>query len=78
MRLLERLTVIMYSKTCAIFSVNEARQFLYTVAGKTSLEIIPPTQHALYQYARRAVLIAATWRKALTKEPEIANPDDWG
>lgn len=78
MRLLERLTVIMYSKTCAFFSVNEARQFLYTVAGKTSLEIIPPTQHALYQHARRAVLMADTWRQALTKEPEIANPADWG
>ncbi|KAL8591565.1 hypothetical protein ACOMHN_055532 [Nucella lapillus] len=77
MRLLERMTVAMYSKTCAFFSVNEARQFLYTV-GLKSLESIPPTQHALYQHTRRAVLIAAIWRQSLSKAPEIQNPSEWG
>ncbi|KAL8588046.1 hypothetical protein ACOMHN_061212 [Nucella lapillus] len=77
MRLLERMTVAMYSKTCAFFSVNEARQFLYTV-GLKNLESIPPTQHALYQHTRRAVLSAAIWRQSLSKAPEIPNPSEWG
>ena len=78
MQRLERLTVLMYSKNCKSTSVNEARKLLFTVSLKP-LESIPPTQHALFQHAKRALLIAAfIWRNALEKCPNVPSPSEWG
>ena len=55
---LEGFTVSMYGKNCNSGSVNEARKLLFTKSLK-SLDSIPPTKHALFQHARRALLIAA-------------------
>ena len=41
MQILERLTVLMYSKNCSATSVNEARRLMFT-HGLKSLEAIPP------------------------------------
>ena len=74
MACLERLTVLMYSKNCGSSSVNEARKRLFT-HGLKSLDSIPPTQHALFQHAKRALLIAAfTWKQSLTKDPSFLIP----
>ena len=40
------------------------------VMGLKSLDSIPPTQHALFQHAKRA-LLAALWRQSLSKIPKI-------
>ncbi len=78
MKNLERLTVLMYSKQCAAYSVNIARKLMFT-HGLKSLDAIPPTQHALYQHAKRAVLIVAfIWRQAFCKLPAEPEPDQWG
>ena len=47
------------------------------VMGLKSLDSIPPTQHALFQHAKRA-LLAALWRQSLSKIPKIPKPSDWG
>ena len=78
MACLERLTVLMYSKNCGSSSVNEARKRLFT-HGPKSLDSIPPTQHALFQHTKRALLIAAfTWKQSLPKDPELPDPTSWG
>ena len=78
MQRLERLTVLMYSKNCRSTSVNEARKLMFTV-GLNPLESIAPTQHALFQHTKRALLIAAfIWKKSLSKISTIPNPGEWG
>ena len=78
MQRLERLTVLMYSKNWRSTSVKEARKLIFTV-GLKPLESIPPTQHALSQHTKRALLIAAfIWKKSLSKISTIPNPGEWG
>ena len=78
MRRLERLTVLMYSKTCSSDSVNEARKLMFT-HGLKALERIPPTKHALFQHTKRALLVAAfIWKQSLCRVPHIPNADEWG
>ena len=77
MQRLERLTVLMYSKNCRSTSVNEARKLMFTV-GLNPLESIAPTQHALFQHTKRALLIAAfIWKKSLSKISTIPNQSEW-
>ena len=79
MRQLERWTVLMYiNGNCRADSVNEARKLMFTHILK-SLDAIPPTQHALFQHAKRALLTAAfVWKQSLSKTPEIPDPSAWG
>ena len=46
MSLLERFVVLLYSRTCDIVSVNDARKWLFAQKSR-SLENIPPTKEAL-------------------------------
>ena len=78
MRRLERFTVFMYSKNCESESVSEGRKMTFT-HGLKSLENIPPTQHALFQRAKRSLLTAAfIWKQSPSKNPEIPKPSEWG
>ena len=52
---IERFVVLMYSKGCGAAGVNEARLRLFT-SGTKSLESIPPTQAALFQHVKRAII----------------------
>jgi len=51
---IERFIVVMYSRTCALSSVNEARKQLFSQGSRT-IENIPPTKAALLQHIKRAV-----------------------
>ena len=74
MEALEKWTVMMYSKNCTNFFVNEARQSMFTHNLK-SLENIPPTQAALYQHVKRTLLVAGyTWRVAFRKMLNLPDP----
>ena len=55
MQRMERFVVLMYSKGCGAAGVNEATLRLFT-SGTKSLESIPPTQAALFQHVKRAIL----------------------
>lgn len=78
MRHLQRWTVLMYSKTCGTGLVNEARKIMFT-HGLKSLDSIPPTEHALFQHAKRALFTAAfVWKQSLCKAPTIPSPSGWG
>ena len=55
MEKLERFVVVMYSKGCGLAKVNEARHRLFT-SGKKTLESIPPSQAALFEHIKRALL----------------------
>ncbi|KAL8570748.1 hypothetical protein ACOMHN_006898 [Nucella lapillus] len=74
---LERFVVVMYSKSCGMGRVNEARFRLFT-SGKKTLEALPPTQAALYQHIRRAVLQNIFWTQATSVHQDIPDFHDWG
>ena len=51
--------------------MNEARLRMFT-SGTKSLESIPPTQAALFQYVKRAILQSSFyWHQALSAQQEI-------
>ena len=60
MRTIEHFVILMYSKGCGAAGVNEARHYLFT-SGSKSLENIPPTQAALFQHVKRALLQGFYW-----------------
>ncbi|KAL8593397.1 hypothetical protein ACOMHN_067072 [Nucella lapillus] len=74
---LERFVLVMYSKSCGLGRVNEARFRLFT-SGKKTLEALPPTQAALYQHIRRAVLQNIFWTQATSVHQDIPDFHDWG
>ena len=73
MQRIESFVVIMYSKGCGADRDNEARHRLFTT-GIRSLENIPPTQAALFQHVKRALLQASFyWSQATSIQQEIPN-----
>ena len=78
MQRIERFVVIMYSRGSSAASVNEARHSLFTT-GKRTLENIPPTQAALLQHVKRALLQASFyWGKATSVYQDIPDFCEWG
>jgi len=75
MQTLERFVVVMYSKDCGLSRVNETRLWLFT-SGKKTLKALPPTQAALYQHIRRAVLQAIIWNQATSVHMDIPDFKD--
>ncbi len=78
MQRIERFVVLMYSKGCGAAGVNEARHRLFTT-GSRSLENIPPTQAALFQHVKRALLQASFyWSEAISVQQDIPHFSEWG
>ncbi|KAK3097011.1 hypothetical protein FSP39_005574 [Pinctada imbricata] len=74
----ERFTVLLYDKTSNCLTTDEARKDLFTRKGR-SMEGIPPTSAALLQHLKRVVYQAGfVWGQALTKNPTLPLPSDWG
>lgn len=75
---LERMVVIMYSKSCGSSCIDEARHHLFTTGNK-SLENLPPTQAVLIQHTKRALLQASFfWNQATTVQQAIPKFSTWG
>ena len=78
LHIIERFVVLMYSKTCTLSRVNEARKELFAQSGR-SIDNIPPTQGALLQHIKRAVYQAIyIWAQALKPSLDLPSPKDWG
>ena len=78
MQNLERFVVLMYSKGCGLTKVNEARHRLFT-SGAEALKNLPPTQAALFQHIKRAILQASFhWNQATVARQEIPVFSEWG
>ena len=75
---IERFIIIMYSKTCTLSRVNEARRELFT-KGLRTLDNIPPTQGVLIEHVRRTVRTGTfQWSQALGPSPILPSPEHWG
>lgn len=76
--IIERVVVLMYSKTSEQVEVNKARRELFTHKNR-DLVNIPPTEAAFSQHIRRALYKAGhCWSQTLCPIPELPNPSDWG
>ena len=79
MPLIERLIVLLYSRTSTALTVNEAREELDKSFSKksTAIKNILPTQDALLQHKNRAVYQAGhSWGSALIAKPQIPSPQE--
>ena len=77
MSVLERYVVLLYDRTSDLVQVNDARKQLFAQKSR-SLENIPPTYAALREHIKRASYQANCWNQALTPNPELPSPTDWG
>ncbi|KAL8590645.1 hypothetical protein ACOMHN_011080 [Nucella lapillus] len=78
MQRLERFVIVMYSKGCSAADVNTARYQLFSTGCKL-LEKLPPTQAALFQHVKRALLQAIFyWGQATSIQQEIPDFSEWG
>ena len=68
----------MYDRSITTSSVNEARLNLFA-RKQRSYELIPPTQNALLQHAKRAAYQAGhIWGQCVLRDPELPCPSRWG
>jgi len=74
---IERLIVVLYSKTCHLTSVNGAREELFCRKNR-KMNMIPPTQDALQQHVKRAVYQAGIWTTSTQVKQVIPSPEDFG
>ena len=78
LEVIERFVVLLYDRTSNFTKVNEARQELFGKKSRT-LENIPPTQEALLQHTKRAVLQGGfVWGQSSSKQLDIPCPSNWG
>ena len=78
MATLERFVVLLYDRTSAKTTVNDARKQLFVKKGR-QFDNIPPTRAALLQHSKCAVFQAGyIWAQTLTPSPTLPSPQDWG
>ena len=78
MPIVERFVILVYDRGSSSISVNDARKELFTRKSR-SIELIPPTENALYLHLKRAIYQGAyVWGQLLTPVQSIPSPADWG
>ena len=75
--LLQRYTVVIYSKNSNVEFVDEARMESFCHGNKT-MENIPPTADCLLQHARRAAYQASVWTTSEHPLQGRPTPESWG
>ena len=75
---LERFVVLLYDRTSNKLHVNDSRKQLFTKKCR-GMDSLPPTQAALIQHIKRAVLQSGyCWYRSLQAQQNLPSPKDWG
>ena len=74
---IQSFTVVMYSKTSTISTVNEARLKLYFERSQ-DIETIPPTSNSLLLHAKRTIFQSAVWSQCLQANQNLPSPQNFG
>ena len=78
LQVLERFVLLMYDRSSSATSVDEARLDLFT-RKQRSYELIPPTQGALKEHAKRAAFQAGhIWEQSIVRQPDLPCPSKVG
>ena len=75
--MVEQFVVSMYDRTCPHSRVNECRQYLFTHLGRV-IDNCPPTQDALIQHIKRAMLQSRIWASCLSLTEPHVDITEWG
>lgn len=68
----------MYDRSSVAITVDETRLDLFA-RKQRSYELIPPTQGALKEHAKRAAFQAGhIWGQSVVRDPELPCPSKWG
>ena len=74
---IQRLVVLMYSRTSLLRFVNEARMELYFTRSQ-NIEQIPPTANALLLHIRRAIYQSGIWSRCILESQNCPSPQNYG
>ena len=74
---IERLVVVLFSKTCSLTSVNTAREELFCCKNR-KMDMIPPTQDALQQHVQQTVYQAGVWTTSTQVHQMTPSTSDFG
>ena len=77
LKLIERFVVLLYDRSSSCSDVNECRRQLFVKQAR-AIDNCPPTQDALVQHIRRAVLQASIWAKCLDITQLDVDINNWG
>ena len=78
LQVLEKYVILMYDRSSATSSVDDARLDLFA-RKQRSYDLIPPTQNALKEHAKRAAYQAGhVWGQSVIRDPELQCPSKWG
>ena len=75
--IIQRLVVLMYSKTSILKKVNDLRVEMYFQRSQ-NIELIPPTSNALFMHTKRAIYQASIWSKCLQSQQNRPSPLEFG
>ena len=68
---LQKFVVLMYSRTCPVFSVNKWRKYIFTKPPNKAIENCPPTLDSLIQHIKRVMLQSLIWMESLFNSAPI-------
>ena len=75
--IIQRLVVLMYSRTSTLTKVNDLRVEMYFQRSQ-NIELIPPTCNALLMHTKRAIYQASVWSKCLDAKQNRPTPLEFG
>ena len=76
-KVMQRFVVLMYSKASEFTMANEARKEMF-FQKNSNLDVIPPTENALFHHCQRAIYQTGVWGRCLETYQSLPVPSDFG
>ena len=76
-KVIQRFVILMYSKASEFTMVNAARKDMF-FQKNSNLDIVPPTENALFQHCLRAIYQTGVWGRCLKTYQSLPVPSDFG
>ena len=77
-QVIESFVISLYSASCPLTEVNQARQQIFARSSRT-FEYLPPTKAALIEHIKRVTYQAGyVWGQSLVAEQVLPSPSSWG
>ena len=76
-KVIQRFVVLMYSKASEFTMANEARKEMF-FQKNSNLDVIPPTENALFHHCQRAIYQTGVWGRCLETYQSLPVPSDFG
>ena len=76
-QVIQRLVILMYSRTSTLATVNEARMEMF-FQGSQNIEQIPPTCNSLLMHTKRVIYQCGVWSRCLLAQQNLPSPQNFG